>query len=643
MVLGRWRFPAAITGLRPEDRRVHLQIDVEEGGPWRMNYPLTFDPAAPAIPSFATGHLLLWRTGLHEAQLYLKPASGRLTTEDFKRAIPELEAMVQRDPFSPWLRVFLGWARRETGDSRAAQDFAQALRIESSHYSEWLMIAAHFDRLSEWELGRAFFERGYRNFWEQDKDPRLLFIHIARLVLYRPFDDQRPGMSYPPEIHREIVERIYRLQPDTESADLAWELHARHLERTGRAGEANTWRERARDAVSWWSPGRGLYRPLNASALALPSCWLAAWTMVGVLYFRYRPQRRIHDAASARAPGPRPFRFLNLPYWSRKERAVFLTLMIAAWFATGIYKVYGQGVLRGWAMTTGLGVGGLDTPVAPKWFEEHRDSPERNLFLAWAYLKNGDPAKAESLYRALPFWAEAWNNLGVVEKQRGRAAEARQCFEKALEIKPDLAEAALNLGRPPASLWTEAHRRYRGEQPMLAPPPAHLWTRVLLGYSHPEAHARALLGPFAGKFSIIAAVAQDITEGQPIPEPIVLSLGLAAALAILWLVPHRDVTQPAGPRHWILEALFPGVATAWGFCGALVLAVWWFLILRCVLVVTTGVPLLWAMIPDLVGFGVTSDDREAFSLLRPEWWSLYLVPALLWAANLGLVLRRRRA
>ena len=48
--------------------------------------------------------------------------------------------------------------------------------------------------------------------------------------------------------------------------------------------------------------------------------------------------------------------------------------------------------------------------------------------------------------QAKPDYAEAHNNLGNVLQEQGQAAEAIACYQRALQLKPDYAEAHDNLG-----------------------------------------------------------------------------------------------------------------------------------------------------------------------------------------------------
>ena len=137
-----------------------------------------------------------------------------------------------------------------------------------------------------------------------------------------------------------------------------------------------------------------------------------------------------------------------------------------------------------------------------------RASPERNLMVALALQQDGQRDKAAGLYRTLPQFPESWNNLGVILKDTGKDDEARAAFERALQLDPGLAEAALNLGRPPSNFWTELHQKYVPDRPMLTPPRGERLERALMGGSPARLYLRALAGPFSGgsTMSFLSAV-----------------------------------------------------------------------------------------------------------------------------------------
>jgi Flp pilus assembly protein TadD len=75
---------------------------------------------------------------------------------------------------------------------------------------------------------------------------------------------------------------------------------------------------------------------------------------------------------------------------------------------------------------------------------------ENLLNLATAYLHLGKVDETERVLRAIQVqndrYAAAHNLFGILEIQRGRGAEARGHFEKAVRYNPELAESYMNLG-----------------------------------------------------------------------------------------------------------------------------------------------------------------------------------------------------
>jgi hypothetical protein len=222
------------------------------------------------------------------------------------------------------------------------------------------------------------------------------------------------------------------------------------------------------------------------------------YLFVGGVYDRVR--RRLAGVAVERTePLRRGLVILNTLYWSRAERFSFFSIVFVLWLTAGLSGLYLDGLLRRAASPIGAALGNFGGPESIAWLESDwlPPSPYRDLFLAFAYQQDGQGEKAERIYRTLPQFAESWNNLGVILKGQGKDAEAKQAFEKALQIDPSLSEATLNFGRPPVDLWTELHQKYLPGQPMLAPPRENQWRQLFLGGSGFRVYVRALLGPFS--------------------------------------------------------------------------------------------------------------------------------------------------
>ncbi|MGA3323667.1 MAG: hypothetical protein ABSF45_04290 [Terriglobia bacterium] len=123
---------------------------------------------------------------------------------------------------------------------------------------------------------------------------------------------------------------------------------------------------------------------------------------------------------------------------------------------------------------------------------------------------------------------------------------------------------------------------------------------------------------------------------------------LLYGVAVLFLFPTREVTQPPGRLQRVWEVLLPGTAPAWNMLGGLALIAWCYLLLQDFLILRIGTPYFITAIamPNFQrAYGVPGpgNDQDLFKLfLRPSWVWVYLAPAVLFAVNLFLVLRGRR-
>ncbi len=232
-------------------------------------------------------------------------------------------------------------------------------------------------------------------------------------------------------------------------------------------------------------------------------------------------------------------------------------------------------------------------------------------------------------------------------KSAGRVDEARQAFERALQVDPTLAEAALNLGHRPKTLWTELHEKYLPGRPMMAPPKRDQIVQAFYGGSMTKIALKTLAGPFAGRLAPIELFYEGgvwPTRSAKIVVTILPVALLAIAASILLLVPSREVTQPPRPTQFLWEILFPGTSPAWSFGGGLVTLAWCYFLLQWIVLFRRGIPypVTSLAMPSLISFGVSGNVEEIRRLINPGWIWVYAMPALLFVLNFILVMRRRR-
>lgn len=568
VVTGRWRFPLQIARITPDRGKLSVEIAASPDITRTFRHTVVLDPKSPSIPDwnprdFGRGYSLQimggyslpmteatapWRLALsgqdHAISINVAPDQARAV-------LPEVQNMVERDPLSPWFRVTYATLLKALGDPRAAGLFREAASIPSSDFTELLRISDLLAELGEKELAREAFERGYRDFWARGNDPRLLNSIWVRRTLF-------PVPSKP---DAEWMERAWRLGPATQDAAVAWADYAAELKTAGQRDRAEMWQNRAAesrriDPLAAFQTYQRVAWAALLMTIVLPAGALLVYLFV--LYFRYRPQRD-YDRRTGAGWHSRPFATLfHLEYADRRERGVLLGLVAIAWISAGV-----AGTLVETGERLCIWAGSLAGPPNTAYIESLLPSPERDLVLAVAWQQGGDNGKAERLYRTLPDFAESWNNLGVLLNNAGKQQDARMAFERALQMDPQLQEAALNLRGKAGDFWTAEYARMFPGRPMLAVPRASRMTRALLGRPAAAIYLRGLLGPLG-----VGSTGSNFLArlGKPeIGRRLLVMLSLA--IALLFAFPRYCVSVPPGRGSRIAEMIIPGTSRAWLFLG----------------------------------------------------------------------------
>lgn len=644
VVVGRWRFPGQIVSLLPSGDRLQLEVEETASG-HSFRRTLTFDPQAPVVPFWPTNQADLYRVSLDEAKALLYPAVneglistgatlslGNIPAQRARQLVPDAEESVRRDPLSPWFRFALAKVLRDSGDPRARDAFAEMARVPAADFAELFIIAANLQLIGQFDVAREVFEHGYADFLRHGNDPRLFFSLRLR-ELFAVFPRVLPAKEMP-----DVIEHLYWLSPGAEGMEQAWLLYGDYLENKGDASAARKWRARAEELRT--SPPVPLLfeasRVVDRALAILLSSILAAVLFIVVLYLRYRPQRKLDLAARDR---PRSFSFLHTQYWSRRERIAFLLIILAGWYAAGLVGGFFADIRIFERRPMGVLAGSFAGPVATSYFEnQFPATPQRDLCLAFAYQQSGENEKAEKLYRQLPDFAESWNNLGVLLKNSGHAAEARQAFERALQLEPGMQEAAWNLGQQANGFWAELHQRFVPDRPMLAPPHRSRIAELLYGPSPREIYWRALRGVYgASSLSLIFNGVLPRAVGE-----VLLATLLFCSLVILFLLPQWDVTQRPGRLQTVWEALLPGTSPAWGFLGGITLLLWFYIPF---LFLMSNLFEMDTLLPSFFVISLSLSNGipflESSIISRPSFLWI-VVAAGLFAANLILLWRARR-
>jgi len=558
VVTGRWLFPGrAITGLFWKGDRLQVQVRMNSEFRIQTNEVriFDFDPGKPRVPDD-----MGLRSGTSQTEgMRLQSRGQAIETAEVEKLLPELENTARRDSFSPWVRVELARAYWKLGKTDREKLVDEALKSESSHYSELLRISFYLSGWNQDEAAKTAFESGNAEFWKHGGDPR----RLSGLPVWQSRFGLSPDISK--AVQRDLMNRAYLANPWGMGAEEAWTLYGTLQSIDGNAQEAALWLARAEEARthSLTLNRRDPFRYSELAMVIATSFVIAAILFVLVLFLRYRPQRQMRLAAEQAAGVRRPG-FCNVEYWSRGERVAFLSIVIIAWVAQGYTATVESNWIGGISRTFQLDTDDLLDPVNASMIQSRLpQSPERDLLLAMTYQRNGEAEKAVQAYRALPEFAESWNNLGVILRETGRAEEARSAFQRALQVNPKLPEAVLNLNGQASDTWTEMHQRYVSGRPMVALPNAAIVTKAfgIDAFTWKD----ALRGPLSEGPDFRGFLRTQLPWRSGV-------LVLSACVGILALFFRPREVLKAPPKYSVIaELLLPGTGRPWAALGGVLL------------------------------------------------------------------------
>jgi tetratricopeptide (TPR) repeat protein len=425
-----------------------------------------------------------------------------------------------------------------------------------------------------------------------------------------------------------------------------------YFDEAGDHPQAALWQARAAESArqSGYIWEFGVY---TARALRLTLALLAAVIVYGViLQGRYAPARRLLRQPGFRNWLRRRDPRWSLSFWSRRDRLAMTLLVLFLWLTFGVFGTFGESGARMESAPQSFGAGSLRATDARSFLESLAESPDRNFLLALSLHQQGEHAAAEPLYRAVSHSAEAWNNLGVLLADQGRAQESADSFRKALEIDPEMKEAAFNLGQPATGYWVDLHRERLPGQKMLATPSHDMVYRAMRG-PLPQFAGHILMGPFSAARALKTIQYwsyEASNQDAPLPLRIVtgirilwtlgLCLVFGGLLLLLYVAPYREVLRTPSRWHRFLQLAGPGASPRWQALGGIVLGLFVYFIFESAFQDYFA----WFNWPLASGraFGLPTTLKAAFQNAWPPaasttTWSIASA-ALLFAVNAVMVL-----
>lgn len=541
--------------------------------PYQWEMTLTFAPGQ-LRPTLSMGddiHGVLLTRHLAEAELE-RHLANRLDAEQplspeereaIARAAARLGVIAERDPTNPWYRL----ERADYLDALGRADEAREVRrslldIPEDYHHELMPMAQQLDEF-DLELGARAFDLALRDLRRKGFEPELnhglipVALKLGRLMSPRT-----------PEKIARRAERIAAFAPRAEGS--TW-FHAAMATKARARGDEDAARrfEQLRDEAYPYRVLGGASEAAWISGEMLNiyiACAAAFWILLLIKVARTVMNRLPEGAAKFDRYNP-------LARMTRGELAGFILL-----FAGGMWSArrVAMGVViigHMASMPMPMANGDLANPTSQRYLEQAPDSDATTFMRALSAHKAGDLDRASKLYAQLGEDARALNNLGVLRATKGNEAAARDLWERARALDPQLAEARHNLGEEvPGSTRVERAVTQGVTAPLLALPTLELWEEFWQAMAHQNEELSPLNA--LGLIWSVGDLHSEISRPQFAP----LSMGLLTMLMMALVLVSLARWQPTaeyddrGVFGWAVGSLVPGASRHYGPLGAPVLA-----------------------------------------------------------------------
>lgn len=490
--------------------------------------------------------------------------------------VPEREVprAAQEDPLNPFLQLRLA---QQTDDDFERLGAVRRTLTHDQPFPVWVQLAVQLEAAGYPSPATTALERAKRDAAARGYDPEIAIGREALSSYGNPSNYAATLLAQNRMTRAEVWIRYLReLHPRLEGGEALFGRYADTLERLGRSGEAEEWRQFTRSLRSGTLYNLGESGPTRTREVARLSTFTLLLTLLAALI-------TLHMRCwNAQLEATRPYggrwkswlthpifraQHSTLAYTSYGERLILLSL------AAGLVMS-----LAGWQWSNMVNTR-LQQPVLNMgtygggWYQAHlshlqlRVTPETTFLSALAAQMDDDTTTARSLYAKVKNDACAANNLGVISAGRENLVQARLQYRNALSLRPDLPAPAYNLGLSVYTPGSIFQKTYRPEEPRLCFPDARNLIRATTG---------DLSATLWQNLRQPLAFLQEPPETHRLGWAFVGGMSLMTLFTLLFLVPRprTALAQGRGAAYRLSALTFPGAAFLSGAWGVVLLLAW---------------------------------------------------------------------
>ena len=480
-------------------------------------------------------------------------------------------------PGNPFLALRKAQQAQRQGDSYAALNSVRRALSLQMPFPAWTQLAVKLDTAGFPTAADLALERAKRDAATRGIDPEIPVSRDALKAYGNPAGYAAILISQNRLPRAQVWMSFLRdVYPQFEGHDALYQRYATLLETQDRAGEAEEWRQFARNqrSGSLYNLGSDDTATLRDTArlatIALLISLIAALFTLAARAWRTQQEDTRTFGGRYRSMWQRPMtraRLNLMSYASFSERLMLFTLGTALLVTLGGWQWANQTRQGLQAPALNMGTYGGGWYAANVENLNLRVTPDTAILAGLAAQLDGDSTTARESFLQAGQDACALNNLGVISQERDDKPQALEYYRTALALRPDLNAAQYNVGLNPAAPGTDYQKKYRPDQPRLCYPDRRNVARMVSGDLSVTLR-RDLLNPLN--------FLQGDPSGQRLGWVILAAFAHLLLLAFLLLIPRVATSARLGrpAAYRLLAFLLPGAGLLNSPWGGVLLVTW---------------------------------------------------------------------
>ncbi|HON44163.1 MAG TPA: tetratricopeptide repeat protein [Planctomycetota bacterium] len=472
-----WWLPGYCTSWKPSEHGVYVEVSSSiQELKWKKTFyfqvgeskqSLFFTGNSDDIKTYKKQALSILENILDRHQLYVPRSIQEYKRRELKPFLEEAIVVLEKQDASTnmWFDGFrcfyLGLLDRM---DEAEVVFQKIINNNSMFQWQLMGLVPWLDVLSK-DWGNQSFAKAMKFYLQHGYEPEESYLTVLYLVRYgRVLEEiqEENILSYA----NIMGKRLWDLSPFTDCSAYVYKHLATLYKEAGNIEQEELWKQRTEQAMNY------IYLGLPISLLEIGNHAMTLYFAFLFTFFIYLFVQGFRYFSCWRESSWKSWERWNFLFFWSKSEVIGLMILFCIGAVSHHYTCKGLQIIQGlqsFPVTVMDGFAGH-----PDQIETFSCLSDSDFVKGYIFHKAGEIKEATDIYENIESEG-AFNNLGVIEYQKGDKEKALEYFQKALALNPDCAIAQFNINQQGKDNRIERFQKYGIAGPYLVTPSMQEW------------------------------------------------------------------------------------------------------------------------------------------------------------------------